>query len=82
MRVLLRLRGSAGCGKSTWIEKNGLKGYKSGGAMVSEKYAGFVINCGNAKAADVKNVIDKVRKTVLESDGVELEPEVILVGEF
>lgn len=64
------------------IEKNGLKGCKSGGAMVSEKHAGFVINCGNAKAADVKNVIDKVRETVLEADGVTLEPEVILVGKF
>ena len=64
------------------IEKNGLKGYKSGGAMVSEKHAGFVINCGNASAMDVKNVIDKVKKTVLEADGVALEPEVILVGKF
>ena len=50
--------------------------------MVSEKHAGFVINCGNASAMDVKNVIDKVKKTVLEADGVALEPEVILVGNF
>lgn len=64
------------------IEKNGLKGFCVGGAAVSDKHAGFVINRGNAKAADVKRLMDEVRKTVLEADGVELEPEVILIGNF
>lgn len=64
------------------IEKNGLKGFCVGGAAVSDKHAGFIINHGNAKASDVKRLMDDVRKTVLEADGVELEPEVILIGNF
>lgn len=63
------------------IEQSGLKGYKSGGAMVSELHAGFVINCGNATAQDVKNVIEHIKKTVFEKFGVELEPEVRFLGE-
>ncbi len=62
------------------IEKNGLKGYSSGGAEVSQKHAGFVINKGNATAKDVLAVMDGVRKKVYENDGVELESEVIFVG--
>ncbi len=63
------------------IEQAGLKGYKSGGAMVSELHAGFVINCGGATADDVRNVIAHVQKTVLEKFGVMLEPEVKFIGE-
>ncbi len=63
------------------IEKNGFKGYSVGGAMVSEKHAGFVINYNNATAKDVKALIEKIKATVLEKDGVVLEPEVIFVGE-
>ena len=62
------------------IEKNNLKGVTVGGAQVSEKHAGFVINCGNATCEDVKNLMKKVQDTVLQSDGVMLEPEVIFVG--
>lgn len=62
------------------IEKNGLKGFSVGGAMVSEKHAGFVINYNNAKAEDVKQLIQEVKNRVLTADGVELEPEVIFVG--
>lgn len=62
------------------IEKNGLKGFTVGGAMVSEKHAGFVINYKNATCADVKNLIEMVRSAVFEADGVMLEPEVIFVG--
>lgn len=62
------------------IEKNGLKGLTVGGAQVSEKHAGFVINCGGATAADVKALIGKIQKTVFENDGVMLEPEVIFTG--
>lgn len=62
------------------IEKNGLKGLTVGGAQVSEKHAGFVINRGGATAADVKALIGKIQKQVFENDGVMLEPEVIFKG--
>lgn len=62
------------------IEKNGLKGLFVGGAQVSEKHAGFVINRGGATAADVKALIGKIQKKVFENDGVMLEPEVIFTG--
>lgn len=61
------------------IEQCGLKGYTSGGAKVSEKHAGFVVNIGGATAADVMNVIDHCRKTVLGKTGVTLEPEVKII---
>ena len=64
------------------IEQAGLKGYSVGGAQVSEKHAGFIINAGNASAKDVMNLIEYVQKTVLEKFGVMLEPEVKIVGEF
>ena len=62
------------------IEKNGLKGFRVGDAAVSEKHAGFVVNLGNATAADVLAVIEKVQQTVKAADGVWLEPEVLFVG--
>ena len=58
------------------IEECGLKGFTFGGAAVSEKHAGFVINKGGATSADVLSVIDYCKKTVLENKGVSLEPEV------
>ena len=61
------------------IEQCGLKGYTFGGAQVSEKHAGFVINKGGATAEDVINVIEHCKKTVLEQTGVELEPEVKII---
>ncbi len=63
------------------IEQCGLKGYASGGAQVSEKHAGFVINRGGATAEDVMNVINHCKKSVLEQTGVELEPEVKIIGQ-
>lgn len=62
------------------IEKNNLKGVAVGGAMVSEKHAGFIINYNNATSSDIKELMKKVSETVLEADGVVLEPEVIFVG--
>ncbi len=62
------------------IEKNGLKGMSVGGAMVSEKHAGFVINYNDATSKDVKDLMNKVKEAVLKADGIELEPEVIFVG--
>ena len=62
------------------IEQCGLKGYTSGGAQVSKKHAGFVVNIGGATAADVLNVINHCKNTVLEQTGVTLEPEVKIIG--
>lgn len=62
------------------IEQCNLKGYKIGGAQVSEKHAGFVVNVGGATASDVMAVIDHCRKTVLQKTGVTLEPEVKIIG--
>ncbi len=62
------------------IEQNGLKGYSVGGAMVSEKHAGFVINYNNATADDVKRLMVHIQKTVKANNGVDLEPEIIFIG--
>ncbi|MDO5311310.1 MAG: hypothetical protein Q4E94_05335, partial [Clostridia bacterium] len=66
----------------TLIQEAGLKGCRIGGAEVSEKHSGFIINAGGATAADVLALIDHVRETVMKKFGVSLEPEVRLVGEF
>ena len=58
------------------IEDCGLKGYRIGGAMVSEKHAGFVINYDNATTEDILNLITYIQKTVKEKTGVTLETEV------
>ena len=63
------------------IEESGLKGYTVGGAQVSEKHAGFVINKNNATATDVINLIRYVQKIVFEKHGVMLETEVKIIGE-
>ena len=65
----------------TLIDKTGLKGLRVGDAMVSEKHAGFVVNAGNATAADVLNLIDEVKRRVYEVHGVMLSPEVRIIGE-
>lgn len=62
------------------IEDTGLKGYRVGDAMVSEKHCGFVINCGNATCNDVKALIGDVQDKVFEKFGVQLMPEVKIVG--
>ena len=54
----------------------GLKGYRLGGAQVSEKHAGFVINRDHASAKNVLDLVDYIKKTVLESQGVQLECEI------
>lgn len=58
------------------IQDAGLRGYAVGGAQVSEKHCGFVINRGGATCADVKALIADVQRIVLENSGVKLEPEV------
>ncbi|MBP5158898.1 MAG: UDP-N-acetylmuramate dehydrogenase [Lachnospiraceae bacterium] len=64
------------------IQEAGLMGMKVGGAAVSEKHANFIINEGTATAADVAELIDKVRERVYENSGVMLEPEVRRLGKF
>lgn len=61
------------------IEQCGLKGYRIGGAMVSEKHAGFIINYEKATATDVLKLMQSVHDIVLEKTGVELEPEVRVI---
>lgn len=60
----------------------GLRGYQIGGAQVSEKHCGFVINTGDATSADVLALIKYIQKEVKEQFDVELEPEVRMIGEF
>ncbi len=64
------------------IQDAGLSGCSVGGAMVSTKHAGFVINAGGATATDVYQLIQHIRKTVKDKFRVELEPEVRFLGEF
>lgn len=62
------------------IEAAGLKGYRIGGAEVSEKHANFIINRENASATDIEELIEHVRETVLEQHGISLKHEVRIVG--
>ena len=64
----------------TLIDQCGLKGLTVGGAQVSEKHAGFLINRGGATFADVTGLIAQVQERVLAATGVHLEPEVKIVG--
>ena len=63
----------------TLIEKTGLKGLTVGGAQVSQKHAGFLINIGDATCADVLSLIEEVQRRVFEASGVRLEPEVKII---
>lgn len=60
----------------------GLKGRSCGGAQISEKHCGFIVNKGNATAADVMQLIGEATETVQDKFGVTLEPEVIFLGDF
>lgn len=64
------------------IQDAELRGYQVGGAQVSEKHCGFVINKGDATAKDVLQLIEDVKKIVYDKFQVELEPEVKMIGEF
>jgi UDP-N-acetylmuramate dehydrogenase len=64
------------------IESCGLKGLERGGARVSEKHANFIVNPkGAARASDIEWLIETVRATVRERAGIDLHPEVRIVGE-
>ena len=62
------------------IDGCGLRGLRVGGACVSEKHAGFIVNTGGATCADVLELIEKVRRAVFERFGTELEPEIRVVN--
>ena len=64
-----------------WIEEAGLKGFRIGRAMVSERHANFIINLGNAKAEEVIRLVEFVEKKIYEEKGISLEREVKVVGE-
>jgi UDP-N-acetylmuramate dehydrogenase len=64
-----------------WIEEAGLKGFRMGQAMVSERHANFIINLGKAKAEEVIRLMEFVEKRVYEEKGISLEREVKVVGE-
>lgn len=64
------------------IMDSGLRGYRAGGAQVSEKHCGFVINAGGATAEDVRTLMEHVIEVVREKYGVTLEPEVKFLGDF
>ncbi len=63
------------------IDECGLKGAKIGGAEVSQKHAGFIINRGNATANDVINLISKIKNVVKEKTGFEIKEEILIIGE-
>ena len=64
------------------IEQCGLKGFAVGGAAVSEKHAGFIVNTGGATAADIRALAEAVIARVKATTGVTLQPEVRFIGEF
>ena len=58
------------------IDQAGLKGYRVGGAAISEKHAGFAVNLGGATAKDVRDLLDQVAQIVYDKSGIRIEPEV------
>lgn len=69
-----------GCFAGKLIMEAGLRGFRVGGAEVSEKHCGFVVNTGSATARDVRNVISEVQERVKERFNVDLEPEILFLG--
>lgn len=63
------------------IQESGLKGYSIGGAQVSEKHAGFIINKGNATAKDILDLIAHIQKVIKKNYDVDLQTEIIVIGE-
>ncbi|MBR6448909.1 MAG: UDP-N-acetylmuramate dehydrogenase [Fibrobacter sp.] len=65
-----------------YIEQAGLKGFRIGGAEVSQVHANFIVNAGGATAADIKALSEHVQKVVTEKFGIQLKREIILLGNF
>jgi UDP-N-acetylmuramate dehydrogenase len=70
----------AGAFAGALIEESGLKGYSVGGAMVSQKHAGFIVNTGGATARDVVVLIEHIKQTVYRDHGIELETEIHILN--
>ena len=70
-------------GKKAWmlIKESGCDNFKEGDAVISQKHCNFFVNSGNAKSADIENLIKKVKKTVYAKTGVNLELEIKIIGE-
>jgi UDP-N-acetylmuramate dehydrogenase len=64
------------------IEASGLKGYQIGGAQVSTKHANFIVNVGECSARDIEKLIEHMKKEVLEQQGITLQQEVKVIGEY
>ena len=62
------------------IEEAGLKGFQIGGAQISEMHGNFIVNAGNAKAYDVLQLIEYVKKTIMEKYNIQMETEVEIIG--
>ena len=73
---------AAGASAGQWIEEAGLKGFRIGGATVSEKHANFIIADKTATAADVRTLGDHVRATIQQRDGIDLQFEIEFVGDW
>ncbi len=71
-----------GVGAGRLIDSVGLKGYRIGGAQVSEKHANFIVNTGNATASDIKSMIRLIQEKVKKETGYSLETEIGFIGEF
>ena len=69
--------------KKAWqvIKQTGCDKFREGDAVISEKHCNFFVNNGNAKSADIENLINKVKKTVNDKAGVNLELEIKIIGE-
>ena len=70
-------------GKKAWqiIKESGCDSFQEGDATISKKHCNFFVNNGNAKSADIEKLINKVKKTVKEKTGVNLELEIKIIGE-
>jgi len=64
------------------IEASGLKGCQIGGAQVSTKHANFIVNVGECSARDIEQLIEHIKKEVLEQQGIALQQEVKVIGEY
>jgi len=73
---------SAGPSAGALIDGIGLKGAREGGASVSEKHANFVVNDRRGSAADVRRLVDRVHRAVLDATGTDLEPEIVFLGDW
>ena len=62
------------------VEEAGLKGFQIGGAQISEMHGNFIVNAGNAKAFDVLQLIEYVKKTIMEKYNIQMETEVEIIG--